>query len=1465
MKKNYLSFLVALFLAITVNVSAQTPITDANFNQAIATCLSTNPVDGLCSESEYGSMPSWDVSNVTDMSNAFVGKSNFNADISTWDVSSVINMHWMFVNSGFNQPIGDWDVSSVTNMNSLFYGTGFNQTIGDWDVSNVTDMVGMFEKSGFNQPIGNWDVSSVTSMLVMFKDANSFSTANYDNLLINWASLPTLQPNVNFDGGPSNYCNGESGRNTLINTHGWTITDGGLDCSSLTPLTDANIHDAVDLWYSDRTSAEATYGHISNWDTSNITNMSYLFSRKTSFNENIGNWDVSNVKDMSYMFGTTYTEISSFNQPIGNWDVSNVTDMSFMFSNSLFNQPIGDWDVSSVTTMYGMFNIANAFNQPIGSWDVSSVVTMKYMFWQANSFNQPIGSWNVSNVTDMSFIFQGVTLSIDNYDSLLNGWASLETLQPDVNFNGGSSKYCSGASARNYLINSFSWTITDGGLDCSSQTPITDANFSQAIETCLSTNPVDGLCFESEYGGMDFWEVSNVTNMSNAFENKANFNADISGWDVSNVTEMIGMFSDSQFNQNIGGWDVSNVTDMSSMFQGVTLSTVNYAFLLNGWASLETLQPDVNFNGGSSKYCNGESGRNVLINTHGWTITDGDLDCSSLTPLTDANINEAVALWVSDQATAEATYGHISNWDTSNITNMFGLFAGLDFNLPIGNWDVSNVTTMSWMFESSTFNQDIGNWDVSSVTNMSTMFENSNFNQPIGNWNVSNVTDMSSMFYGAFDFNQPIGDWDVSGVTNMSRVFMNNSYPYHNNGIIHDFSHFSQDIGNWDVSSVTTMEEMFYGAVVFNQPIGAWDVSGVTNMSGMFQGERYEFNADVEAYYSQFNQDIGNWDVSNVTNMSSMFRDSQFNQVIGNWNVGSVTNMAGMFQGASFNQDIGSWDVSNVTNMSSMFRAEWDYGGVDDFKPNPFNQNIDSWDVSNVTTMSNMFGGYPQWYASVPPPSSLSTVNYDNLLISWASLPTLQPNVIFSGGVSNFCNGETARDYIVNTYGWTINDTGKDCTNAAVNCLTVEDANGFVGISNSINLILESSEIIKGFQFDITFPDGFVFDPNDITNTGLPENFQVSSADLGGNAYRVIGFSLSNETIASGTASILTFPTLINEGTLTGDYPIPVTNVTLSDVNNLDIASLCLTNGEITVYSYPMGDANGDDAVNILDILGTVDYIFDNPPSTFYFELADVNFDDTINILDVLGVQDIILSPTATTLDNVSKASTSKSLAGENYLNITNDMFSPNTSETIEINLFNDDIVKGMEFNFVLPEGFTLNPADIVKSSRLDGFIVSAQEISENTFKVLVFSLSSATVASGTGAILNLPIIIEPEVSNAVYPIAFTDVIISDTNNTDKSTLAPNIGKITISTLGIDNEDYKNTLTLYPNPANETLYVKTNRESSYSIIDVYGKLVIKGKLEQGENKLDINNYQTGIYFLKIKNESGSIIKKVIKE
>ena len=121
---------------------------------------------------------SWDVSNVTNMRYMFAETTLFNQNISNWDVSSVTDMESMFDNAtAFNKNISNWDVSNVTNMRYMFYeASTFNSDISNWNVSNVTDMESMFDgATSFNSDISNWDVSSVNSMTYMFYNAASFN------------------------------------------------------------------------------------------------------------------------------------------------------------------------------------------------------------------------------------------------------------------------------------------------------------------------------------------------------------------------------------------------------------------------------------------------------------------------------------------------------------------------------------------------------------------------------------------------------------------------------------------------------------------------------------------------------------------------------------------------------------------------------------------------------------------------------------------------------------------------------------------------------------------------------------------------------------------------------------------------------------------------------------------------------------------------------------------------------------------------------------------------------------------------------------------------------------------------------------------------------------------------------------------------------------------------------------------
>ena len=61
-----------------------------------------------------------DTYNITDMSDLFA-YTDFNGDISKWNVSNVTDMNYMFMNSKFDGDISNWDVSNVTNKTEIFY------------------------------------------------------------------------------------------------------------------------------------------------------------------------------------------------------------------------------------------------------------------------------------------------------------------------------------------------------------------------------------------------------------------------------------------------------------------------------------------------------------------------------------------------------------------------------------------------------------------------------------------------------------------------------------------------------------------------------------------------------------------------------------------------------------------------------------------------------------------------------------------------------------------------------------------------------------------------------------------------------------------------------------------------------------------------------------------------------------------------------------------------------------------------------------------------------------------------------------------------------------------------------------------------------------------------------------------------------------------------------------------------
>ena len=180
----------------------------------------------------------------------------------------------------FNEDIGNWDVSNVTNMADLFKGaSSFNQDIGDWDVSSVRSMPKMFqEASSFNQPIGGWNVSSVENMNHILTKANSFNQS-----LADW----NVSSNKYFFASFNNTAALSSLNKGLIHQSFASNSYWPYDWREFVVLDNSNFQTAVNLWFDNQAEANATYGHISDWNTSAVTDMSNAFKDRTSFNEDI--------------------------------------------------------------------------------------------------------------------------------------------------------------------------------------------------------------------------------------------------------------------------------------------------------------------------------------------------------------------------------------------------------------------------------------------------------------------------------------------------------------------------------------------------------------------------------------------------------------------------------------------------------------------------------------------------------------------------------------------------------------------------------------------------------------------------------------------------------------------------------------------------------------------------------------------------------------------------------------------------------------------------------------------------------------------------------------------------------------------------------------------------------------------------------------------------------------------------
>ena len=477
------------------------------------------------------------------------------------------------------------------------------------------------------------------------------------------------------------------------------------------------------------------------------------------------------------------------------------------------------------------------------------------------------------------------------------------------------------------------------------------------------------------------WNVSRVTDMSNAFFNCSLFNVDLSGWTPSSVTTMAHMFNSATvFNNGDPGnngavplaWTTSAaLVDVSSMFayaaafnQVINFSDTSGVTTMNAMFSSATI------------YNNGEPA-NTGTAALSWTTTSL-VDAANM-------FNNAAAF---NQAINFTSYVSLNS-----IQSMF--YLAVAFN----NGDVGNLGTspLSWtgaaptvadnMFNTATsFNQTF-ELDTSRVVDLSFLFAGASVfnNGDIVNggnnaitMNTSSATFVQYMFYGCSVFNQRVTFAGSSAsVTLWQSLFQ--FCRLFNNGVVGDLGTASL---TFDTRSAVTFEFMFGVCPVFNQELIFSDTSKVTSMFAMFAGCSLFNNGQT----TNSNTAAITFNTSSVTNMSNMFNNNRnFNQALAFTDTSQVINMGNMLNGCVlFKQDLSAWNITACTNFFSFY-----------------NQDINA------------------------PNSGANQNNYNALLISWGGQAVV-PGLTLNIGSSQYSGASAiaAHAALTGASGWTITDGG---------------------------------------------------------------------------------------------------------------------------------------------------------------------------------------------------------------------------------------------------------------------------------------------------------------------------------------------------------------------------------------------------------------------------------------------------------
>ncbi|MBN2410699.1 S8 family serine peptidase [candidate division KSB1 bacterium] len=339
---------------------------------------------------------------------------------------------------------------------------------------------------------------------------------------------------------------------------------------------------------------------------------------------------------------------------------------------------------------------------------------------------------------------------------------------------------------------------------------------------------------------------------------------------------------------------------------------------------------------------------------------------------------------------------------------------------------------------------------------------------------------------------------------------------------------------------------------------------------------------------------------------------------------------------------------------------------------------------------------------------------------------------------------------------------------------------------------------------------------------------------LGYNMYRIMRL-----TDSTWTDTTLINTELITDSTYT-DYAV-IPDSTYRYLYRVLGTDMVETDYSKSVAATPVnassGDANGDLAVNVLDIVAIVNYILEENPQPFLFEAADVNADGSVNVLDIVSTVNIILG--------AGKRVPLADADGSANMEIKNG------------NICLDSSLPVFAMQFTL-RGQDMENCELVPTDALTGFEIAKNE-TEEWIKVIAYSLSGHTINSGFQELFKI---------KGNSDIKLSDIVLADRNGLRIPTGISETIEIPESYVLNQN---------YPNPFNPETTISYGlpkvSDVKLEIYNVLGQRVFQFKasaMTAGYHKYIWNGTSasgsmvgSGVYFIRLKAGDFISVKKMM--